>query len=107
MSAGVAAWMTTNVIRSERGDYVWRFDLSGVGRLIADYFARDDWGLVSRWPEGAELHFIVAGRGGRFTDAEVARLQSLAHVQTTVFAESGHWVHVDAPELLRAHLISS
>lgn len=96
-SDALAAWMTTNLVH--RGDgYVWRFDLAAVDRMLRDYAATDLWSVVDDPP--VPLHVVRAGRGDRWEADAVARLGRSAAVDH-LLADSGHWVHVDAPDTLR------
>ncbi len=106
-SDGLAGWMTTNLRASADSEgngegYRWRFDLDGVRALITDYRDLDLWPVLEAGP--GDLHVVRAGRGDRWSDQDVARLAA-SGVQDHLLADSGHWVHVDAPDALRRLLI--
>ena len=95
--------MTTNLRRTDAG-LEWCFDLDAVEALIDDYFALDLWPMLRAWPHEADLHLLAAGRGGRWNanDRTQARVADAAGVLSYhVLQESGHWVHVDAPDALQ------
>lgn len=98
LSPALAQWMTTNLRRRAEGDYVWRFNLDGAGRLIESYFEEDLWPTVRDSP--VELHLVRAARSDRWSEEECARLQALDPARAHVLPEAGHWLHVDAPEAL-------
>lgn len=102
-SAALAQWMTTNLQPDGEGGYVWRFDLDGVEAMILNYARVDGWPVIEHPP--VDLHVVRAGRGDRWPPEEVRRLAA-APVQSHLLADSGHWVHVDAPEALRVLLAS-
>ncbi|MCB9682317.1 MAG: alpha/beta hydrolase [Alphaproteobacteria bacterium] len=101
-SSDLAGWMTTN-LRREGDGFVWRFALDAVQAMIADYAARDLWPLVGRGP--VRMHLVRAGRSGRWTSSDDARLEALQRqdlADVVRIEAAGHWVHVDAPEALLA-----
>ncbi len=98
----LAAWMTTNLRRTADG-YRWRFDLAAVREMIADYFVQDLWPVLDA--PGPDLRFDVvrAGRSDRWSAGELARFAAMPKdcaVHLHLLPDSGHWVHVDAPEAL-------
>ena len=102
-SQAMRGWMTTN-LRSTSDGVQWRFDLQAVEALIEDYFALDLWPTLRRWPRGSKVHLLSAGRGGRWTalDKTQARtLMATGGLDYHVLPDSGHWVHVDAPDALQ------
>ena len=104
-----AAWMTTNLAPRPDGGFGWRFDLEGVTRLLEDYFVEDLWPFcASVEPAGPlRLHMLRGARSDRFRAQDIARLEALdhaGHLRLWVLENAGHWVHVDAPEVLSAWL---
>lgn len=97
-SLGLARWMTTNLEGQAGEGYRFRFDLEGIERLIGDYFATDAWPILGRL--GGRAHVVRGERSDRISLADVERLETLG-VEVTNLA-AGHWVHVDAPDALRA-----
>lgn len=103
-SAGLSQWMTTNLRPAGHGDgYEWRFDLAGVTALIEDYAHIDAWPVIESPP--VALHLVRAGKGDRWSEADVRRIATTP-TQDHLLADSGHWVHVDAPAALRDLLAS-
>jgi len=106
----VAAWLAMNVRRDGDGDYRLRLDLPAIRAILDDYFSRDLWGEVERQDPQRELHVVVAGRSFVWRDGDRQRLVAIAAKRTGVqvhhIPEAGHWLHVDAPDALRALMIS-
>jgi esterase len=105
-SAAMRGWMTTN-LRAVDGGVSWRFHLPSVEALIEDYFALDLWPTLRRWGSGADIHLLAAGRGGRWTALDRTQARAVAAtggLRYHTLADSGHWVHVDAPEALQTLL---
>lgn len=107
ISLPLIQWMGTN-LRPEGGSYVWRFDLAGMERLLADYAGIDLWPVLEdRGGRDFDVTLIRGGRSGRFDAADVAHLEDLARagfVDLHVLPEAGHWVHADDPRGLSAIL---
>ena len=103
----IQKWMTTNLRRDDDG-FRWTFDLDGAEAMLDDYFQRDLWGpLETTSPSAPAVHLVRAGRSDRWTPDLLQRLAALppgaaGHVH--VIEDSGHWLHVDAPDALRALL---
>ena len=98
----IAQWLGLSVQRVDE-HYALRLDLAVVRALLDDYFAQDFWShLVD---DRAPIDFVVASRGNTVSDTELARLGvAPGHVHTVVL-DAGHWLHVDAPGPLVAHLV--
>ena len=98
LALGVAQWLTTS-LRNTDGGLQWAFDLGVVRALIEDYWVTDLWPVLE---QPGVLH-IRGGRSDRFHDAAVRdRLDALGGV---VIPDAGHWLHVDAPDVLRSLLV--
>lgn len=99
-SRSLAGWMATNLERTDDG-HRWHFDLAGIERLIADYWATDAMPLLEDPPGDLWVHFVRAARSDRWSDGENAKIDGLPddrrRVLTTV-RDAGHWLHVDNPE---------
>jgi pimeloyl-ACP methyl ester carboxylesterase len=108
LSTGIANWMTTNLERTEQGDYRWAFDLDRIKELLADYAATDLWPyLHARVQNQLDLHVVVAERSERL-DAplreRLSRLENERRLRYHLLEKAGHWLHVDNPEGLLALL---
>ncbi|MCA9515132.1 MAG: alpha/beta hydrolase [Myxococcales bacterium] len=103
----IVQWMGTN-LRPEAGAYVWRFDLAGIERLLADYAGVDLWPLLEdRGGRDFEVTLVRGGRSDRFEPGDVAHLEDLARagfIDHRVLPEAGHWVHAEDPKGLSAVL---
>lgn len=105
----LARWMTTNLQRAP-GGYTWRFDLDAAREMIADYFAQDLWPVLEHPGDGLHIDVVRAERSERWTDAELQRFAELPQDCATrlhLLPDSGHWVHVDAPEALLELMLPS
>lgn len=78
--------------------YRSRLDVAVMRALLSDYYALDAWSAVEAGP--GDVQFVVAGRSSSVSDEDRARLDRTFAVDTTIFEDSGHWVHVDAFETL-------
>lgn len=106
-SMGLARWMTTNLQRTDDG-YVWRFDLAAAREMIADYFVQDLWPVLEDPGPGLSIDVVRAEHSDRWSDAELARFAALPDdgpVRLQVLPDSGHWVHVDAPDALLQRML--
>jgi len=107
-SPALGAWMTTNLRATDDG-FVWRFDLEAVEALITDYFDLDLWPAIRAWPSHTHLNLLAAGQGGRWTSLDRTLAKAAAAsggVRFFTLPESGHWVHVDAPDALAGLLVA-
>lgn len=100
-SLSLSQWMTTNVEGSVADGYRWRFDLDGIERLIAAYFATDAWPIATAIAPLTRVRAVSGGRSDRLSGADLARLRAMAGVEVMTLEEAGHWLHVDDPEGLR------
>lgn len=100
MSAGLANWMTTNIVR-EGNEYRWVFDLAGIRELLGDYFGRDLWPFLGQARTSPEFHLVVAERSDRWNGEMTAKARALGsetRARVHILENAGHWVHVDNPE---------
>jgi esterase len=103
VSRPTAMWLAMNVrALPNTTRFVFRLDLTGIRALLADYFRADLWDTLEH-PRGAmQAHLVVGGKSGIVDAADRARAQACPKTTVDVIAEADHWVHVDAPEALRA-----
>ena len=101
----IARWMTTNLRRQPHGGYRWRFELDTIEPLLADYWRVDLWPFLEALPFGITAHILRAERSARWTPEIVSRLTSLPGVHTPLLKDAGHWVQMDNPKGLLAHLL--
>jgi esterase len=101
-------WMTTNLRRLPEGGYGWRFDLSGIEAMLADYRTMDRWDVLAREPEDRlKVALVIGGRSDRWSEGDLSRVRALearGSVKVVWLAQAGHWLHVDAPEALAVAL---
>lgn len=97
----VGQWMTTN-LEAHNGGYRWRFDLDAIEAMVAEYLVADLWAVVESPRAGLRVGLVIAGQGGRFTAADRQRAERARSESVRVhdLPDSGHWVHVDAPDAL-------
>jgi len=98
-----AMWLAMNVRPLPNTTrFVFRIDIAAVKQMLADYFAIDLWPVLEH-PKGAVCtHMIVGGKSTSVDEADRARAKKAPQVTLDVIEEGGHWVHVDAPDALRA-----
>jgi pimeloyl-ACP methyl ester carboxylesterase len=110
LSLAIAQWMTTNLV-SDGEALRFAFDLDVVEQLLASFATLDLWPVVEDAAsriDGPVVWMVVAGQGGRFTQADTDRLFALAknggRLRVDVMPEAGHWLHTEDPEGLLALL---
>jgi pimeloyl-ACP methyl ester carboxylesterase len=103
----IADWLAMN-LRATEGGFRLQLDLEAVGALLESYVAADLWQVLERAEGAKAFHVVVAGRSDAFNREARARLAAIPsrepRVHEHILADSGHWVHVDAPEALFALL---
>ena len=93
-----AAWMTTNLTPTPDGRLRWAFDIEGIAEMYRSYEATDLWPLVESPPLGARIDFVRAERSAfRWSGPDQERIEA-AGARVHLLRDSGHWVHIDAPE---------
>lgn len=105
VSRPTAMWLAMNVRPVPNTTrFVFRLDLDGIRELLADYFVADLWGILERPPAGTSMqsHLIVGGKSGVVDAADRERAKHIPNTTIDVIPEADHWVHVDAPDTLRA-----
>ena len=106
-SLGLSRWMTTNLRRTSDG-FVWRFDLDAVREMMHSYYETDLWLSIEAPRVGPEIHVVHAAQSERWRPEILERLANPpggapTHLHT--LPDAGHWLHVDAPDALRALLV--
>lgn len=109
-SAGVAAWMTSN-LEYDEGRYVWALEFDAMEQMLRDFFAGDFWSVVEAPPEDTVLHFVKAVDSSTLSDEAAARIEEAGRRHGRAFVHrlaGGHWLHVDNPDglldLMIAHI---
>ncbi len=97
----LARWMTTNLQRTTRGTWTWRFHLDGVSEMIADYYVQDLSSILSTPVPDLAVHVVRAERSDRWPTEILSWFEHLpagAPGRLHTLEDSGHWVHVDNPD---------
>jgi hypothetical protein len=106
----VAAWLAMSLKRHDDGHHRLGLELDAIAAILHDHFARDTWPELSRRDGRRRLHVVVGGKSFVWRDGDRARLAALASADDSIsihdLPESGHWVHVDAAESLRALMVA-
>ena len=103
----IAEWVATNLGRTVDG-YRWRFDVTALELLLADFYREDLWPVVERPPPGVELVFVRASRATILTDPaadRISRLEADGEPVRLLDLEGGHWLNMTNPEGLLALLV--
>jgi pimeloyl-ACP methyl ester carboxylesterase len=103
VSRPTAMWLAMNVRPLPNTTrFVFRIDLPGIRALLADYFRVDLWDVLERPTGPMQAHLIVGGRSGVVDAQDRERAARCPQATLDVIEEADHWVHVDAPDALRA-----
>jgi esterase len=105
VSRPTAMWLAMNVRPlPQTTRFVFRVDIVGIREMLADYFRVDLWGFLEHPPADAPMraHLIVGGRSGVVDEADREHAKRCPTTTLDVIEEADHWVHVDAPDALRA-----
>jgi esterase len=105
VSRPTAMWLAMNVRPlPQTTRFVFRVDIAGIREMLADYFRVDLWGLLEHPPAEAPMqtHLVVGGRSGVVDQADREHAKRCPRTTLDVIEEADHWVHVDAPDALRA-----
>ncbi len=99
----IAMWLAMNV-KPIAGTtrYVFRIDVPAVRALLDDYFAVDCWDVLEHPPAGRRAHLVAGGSSNVLDEADRDRARRCPQTTVDVVPGAGHWVHVDAPDALRA-----
>ena len=112
VSRPTAMWLAMNVRPLPNTTrFVFRVDVAGIRAMLVDYFRRDLWGVLER-PQidrlqnsggsSMQTHLIAGGRSGLVDETDRERTRRCPNATLDVIPEADHWVHVDAPDALRA-----
>ncbi|GBG28408.1 Abhydrolase domain-containing protein IMO32 [Hondaea fermentalgiana] len=106
-STELAQWMTLNVRKAGSEGYRWSFDLDIIQQLFKAHTETDFWPLLEgRWlatHQECKVGFLQAERNDAWTDAIVQRFEDHPHpeqVHRVLIPKAGHWLHVEAPQLV-------
>jgi esterase len=108
-SRAIADWLAMNLERSDSG-FTLRIDLAAIHALLDSYFSLDLWSVLER--SDALVDVVIGGRSRVWDAADRERLRALSlkkagRLRMHVLPDAGHWVHVDAPQELRALLTTT
>lgn len=100
---GVAGWVGKNLKRTETG-LVLDLDLERIEAMLEDHHRLDLWGLVET-PMCRRLEFYLGSRSKVVPESSIERMASVVaampdQVDLQIIEGAGHWVHVDAPDVL-------
>lgn len=100
----VAKWMAMN-LESDGTGYRLTLDPAAMRALLSDYFRVDSWPRIIECH--APVRVAVATRDSSIAPDDQRKLERLSeemdHLQIRR-VESGHWMHVEAPEALAEHV---
>ena len=103
VSRPIIMWLAMNVRPVPNTTrYTFRIDMSGIRALLVDYLGLDLWSVLEHPAPGRETVLVVGGKSDVVDAADRARAAACPHTTLEVLPEAGHWVHVDAPDALRA-----
>lgn len=103
----ICQWMTTN-LRPAGAAFCWRFELPAIAAMVDSFWQSDLWPAVPTLAPTTAIHLVRAGRGGRFSEAERARVDDAAArglLEELVIPHVGHWLHTEDPEALLALMV--
>ncbi len=107
----VAQWLAMNLRRTDDGKREVGPDLTAIRALVEDYARTDLWNVVESPPEGCTLDVVIGERSTAFSEADREHMARIADRNACVSAHlvdgAGHWVHIDAPDVLLALLTSA
>jgi pimeloyl-ACP methyl ester carboxylesterase len=111
LSRAIVDFLAMNVHRVEPEGARLGLDLAVIRALLADYWARDLWRVVADPRSARKVVLVAGGKSDVFGPRTVERAERLAssaeHVAFAVLPEAGHWLHVDDPAGLCAHMAAS
>ena len=106
----VALWLSMNLRAEDSHRYTLQYDLKAIEELLDDYFQRDFWAELETPSAGRQMHFVVAEKSDVVDEGDRRRLRDISAGRTDMhlhfLADAGHWLHVDAPDALRALLVT-
>jgi len=102
----LAQWLAMNLERQDDDRMVFRPNLNHVRALMSGYFNYDGWAMINVPNPGRRWNLVIAGRSSNYLPEDRGRARAAArtarHIQAHILEESGHWIHVDAPDGLLA-----
>jgi esterase len=102
VSRPTAMWLAMNVRPVPNTTrFEFRLDIPSIRRMMDDYFARDLWSVIEDPPGNMRTHLIAGGESEVLDEADRERGRRLSRTTVDVIPNAGHWVHVDAPDVLR------
>lgn len=107
--AGVAQWMSTNLVRTDDDQLVWRLDPDVMEDLLRSFFALDAWAVVEHPPAGTEVHLVKARESSILDDEARHRLEAAGLSTGAAFlheVDGGHWLNADNPDALQQLLLA-
>ena len=103
VSRTTAIWLAMNVRAVPNTTrFVFRLEIEGIRELLADYFCTDLWDVLEHPRGPMRTHLVVGGRSGVVDAADREHAARCPNTTLDVIAAADHWVHVDAPDALRA-----
>ncbi len=107
VSRAVAMWLAMNVRPIPNTTrYAFRVDVPGVRAMMEDYFVTDLWSVLDDPARTTEIHLVVGGASDVVDASDRERAARCPRTTVDVIEGAGHWVHVDAPDRLRAIVAS-
>ena len=99
----VAQWMATNLLNHD-GAWRWRFSLTAMRALLADFHRTDVWPVLEDTRRSFAVHVVKAADSAILTAADVERLEGFSEGSETVLhhVSGSHWVNMDSPSELTA-----
>lgn len=103
-SPAIADWLAMNLGVLANGRRGLRLDLDRIERLLESHLATDTWAAIESAPGVEAIHMILGGRSPVVDASDRARLDRARlagrNLAIHIAPNAGHWVHVDAPEVL-------
>ncbi|MFO0612492.1 MAG: alpha/beta hydrolase [Polyangiaceae bacterium] len=107
-TATVVEWLAMNVRRAPDGSFALRLDLPAIRAMLVDYYHQDLWEVVEDASYVEELDLVIAGASAHYAPADRERAEQGARsrngMKVHVVEGAGHWLHVDAPDAVRARI---
>ncbi|HYO54851.1 alpha/beta hydrolase [Archangium sp.] len=103
LSGPLADWLVMNLEPAPEGGVRWRFDRESLAEFHGRVNGEDLWAALTL--PGAKVRCIRGGQAHYVTDTDLARMEALGCPVATL-PDTGHFVHVDAPDALLRWLTS-
>lgn len=102
-SEGLARWLSQSLDPFGDG-YEFGLDITRIRALLDDYFARDLFDVIDAPRAGLDVHLVLGADSDVHGEDGEARVRDLdarhEGVSLHMVEGAGHWVHVDAPDVL-------